>query len=460
MKNIPLVIGALLFSTLFHKQGIELNLSIFSVLSLIILILYNKPAFKQKSTMAYSMLYLITATAVFVYNNSLSIIANSVAFFTLVGHVSRQNTSIYMHWINGLYSIIAGFFHRNFNSDEKTVSTESKKEIDYLHLSKIIGIPLAVVIIFISLYKNGNPMFNDLINRIDFSFINIQWVLVAFCGYYLLSNISKPVIVDPATTIDTQTGNNLVKHSDIVVDDLKKEHQFGCILISALNALIILFLITDITYLISSTDLRASSFSNQVHSGINALIASIIIAIVIILYFFRGNLNFYKANKHLKFVAYTWIILNAILVINIVLKDLQYIYYFGLTYKRIGVIIYLLLTVIGLITTFIKVKSIKNFWYLFRINTLTAFSILVVSCTINWDSYITIYNLNYAKSMDFKYLITLSDNNTFILKHYIDHTDLDPSKTAAVNKKYRSYLKSLHNNSWQEVQFDNLKLKK
>lgn len=459
MKKIPLVIGALLFSTLFHKQGIGLNLSIFSVLALITLIAYNKSAFKQKSSLAYSVIYLITAVTIFIYNNSLSIIANTVAFFTLVGQVSEQNSSIYVNWLNGLYSTIAGFFHRNFNVNEKEEKVVSKKDIDYLHRFKIIGIPLIVVVIFISLYKNGNPVFNDLINAIDFSFINFQWVLVAICGYYLLSNISKPVIVDPATTIDTQTGNNLSKQGETKEDDLKKEHQFGFILITALNVLILLFLITDITYLLTSTDLRASSFSSQVHSGIYALIASIVIAIIIILYFFRGNLNFYTKNKSLKRVAYIWIALNAILVANIVIKDFQYIYYFGLTYKRIGVLIYLLLTIIGLVTTSIKVKNIKNFWYLFRINTITAFAILVVSCTINWDSYITIYNLNYAKSMDFKYLINLSNNNTFILKNYMDEHVLDLSKTSAVKKKYENYLRKLNNNSWQEIQLDNFKIK-
>ena len=293
----------------------------------------------------------------------------------------------------------------------------------------------------------------------DFSFISIQWILITICGYYLLSNISKPLIVDPATIKDSQIGNDLKKPNEIITENLQKEHQLGFVLITALNALIIFFLITDVSYLITSEDFRASSFSNQVHSGINALIASIVIVIIIILYFFRGDLNFYTKNKSLKRVAYIWITLNAILVANIVIKDLQYIHYFGLTYKRIGVLIYLLLTVIGLVTTSIKVKNIKNLWYLFRMNTLTAFSILVVSCTINWDSSITIYNLNYAKSMDFKYLIELSNNNTFTLKNYLDKHNLDSDKASAIQKKHMNYLAELDDNSWQEIQFDNFKTK-
>ena len=288
-------------------------------------------------------------------------------------------------------------------------------------------------------------MFSDIISKIDFSFINIQWLLFAVLGYYLLYNVSKPVQVNPATEFDLKTNNFLTTKGDFSIEKTKKENQLGFILITLLNILIVFFLITDIIYLVTADDFRASVFSNQVHSGINALIASIIIAIIIILYFFRGNLNFYKANKNLKIVAYTWIILNAILIVNIAIKDTQYIYYYGFTYKRIGVLIYLLLTVIGLTTTFIKVNKVKNFWYLLRVNTITAFSILIISCTVSWDSYITLYNLNYAKSMDFKYLIELSNNNTFILKDYIDKNELSTENELLVEKKYKTYINKLAN---------------
>ncbi len=460
MKNISLLIGAFLFSILFYKQDIGLNLSLFSLLTIIILIIHNKNLFKKKSTIIFSIVFVITAISIFFYRSNLTIITYVVTFLTLIGNVSEQGSSIYVNWLNGFYTLIAAFFHRNLNTIEKDEKAIPKKKTDYLHLIKIIGIPLITVIIFIGLYKNGNPMFSELISKIDFSFINIQWLLVSILGYYLLSNISKPVRVDPATTYDLNTGNSLNIKGNIAEEKLKKENQLGFILISLLNILIIFFIITDITYLISTNDLRASAFSNQVHNGINTLIASIIIAIIIILYFFRGNLNFYKDNKNLKTVTYAWIILNLMLIINIAIKDCQYIYYFGFTYKRIGVLIYLLLTMIGLFTTSIKVKQIKNFWYLFRVNTLTAFTILIVSSTINWDNYITYYNLNYAQSMDFNYLLKLSDNNTFLLKNYADRNDLTEEKKSLIEKKHKAYLIELKSEKWQEMKYDYFKIKK
>ena len=458
MKKSLLFIGAFLFSTLFYDKSIGLNLFLFSIVTLVVLFTNNQDDFKHKKTILYASLYLITGLAVFFHDSLVAVIANFVAFFTLIGLLSEHKSSIYVNWLNGLYTIIAGIFHRNFSINETTQKVESKKDVDYIHLTKIILVPAIIIIIFIGLYQNGNPLFNSLIEKIDFSFINFQWLLFAGLGYYLLSNIHKPIEVEPATEIDLKTGNELTQSNQFSITELKKENQLGIILISLLNALIVLFLITDITFILTNTEIRGSVFSSQVHSGINALIGSIVIAIIILLYVFRGDINFYKENKTLKRLAFVWIILNVILVLSIAIKNTQYIYYFGLTYKRIGVLIYLTLTVTGLITTLRKIDKIKNIWYLLRVNTRAAFVVLIIASTINWDYHITNYNFNYAKSMDFNYLIELSNNNTFLLKEQVESKNLDQDSVKLIEKKYNRYVYELRTNSWQELQYDNLKL--
>lgn len=460
MKKLLLFIGGILFSTLFYSKSIGLNLFLFSILTLIILFANNKGDFKSRKILIYSGIYLVTGLAVFFHDSSLAIIANIVSFFTLIGILSQNKSSIYINWLNGIYTTIAGWFHRNYSVNEITQKVESKKDIDYFHLAKIILIPAVIVVIFIGLYQNGNPIFKNLIEQIDFSFINVQWLLFAILGYYLFSNIHQPIEVEPATEIDLKTDNELIKTKDFSIPKLKQENQLGVILIALLNVLIVIFLITDITFILTNVDIRASVFSTQVHSGINALIASIVIAIIILLYVFRGDLNFFKGNSNVKRLAFTWIILNAILVLSIAIKNGQYIYYFGLTYKRIGVLVYLILALTGLITTLSKIDKIKNIWYLFRINTKAAFVVLVITSTINWDYHITNYNFNYAKSMDFKYLIELSNNNAFLLKEQIDMTPMGHDSIRRIEEKYNKYVYELQNNSWQELQYDNLKLDK
>ncbi|BAO76616.1 DUF4153 domain-containing protein [Winogradskyella sp. PG-2] len=458
MKKLLLFIGAFLFSTLFYGKSIGLNLFLFSIITLVVLVANNRDHFKNKQTILYSSLYLITGLSVFFHDSLVAVIANFVAFFTLIGLLSEHKSSIFINWLNGLYTTIAGLFHRNFSINETTQKVEPKKDVDYLHLFKIIFIPAIIVIIFIALYQNGNPLFSNIIDKIDLGFINIQWLLFAGLGYYLFSNIHKPVEVEPATSIDLKTGNSLSKTDSFSIPNLKKENQLGVILISLLNALIILFLITDITFIVTNEEIRGSVFSEQVHSGIDALIASIVIAIIILLYVFRGDINFYKENKTLKRLAFTWIILNIILILSIATKNGQYIYYFGLTYKRIGVLVYLTLAITGLITTLLKIDQVKNIWYLIRLNTKAAFIVLIISSTVNWDYHITNYNFNYAKSMDFKYLINLSNNNTFLLKEQVIKKDLGKDSIREINKKYNKYVYELRTNSWQELQYDNLKL--
>jgi len=202
MKKLILFIGAFLFSTLFYDKSIGLNLFLFSIITLVVLFVNNKDDFKNKRTIIYSSLYLVTGLAVFFHDSLVAIIANFVSFFTLIGLLSEHKSSIYINWLNGIYTTIAGMFHRNFSYNETTQKVESKKEVDYLHLAKIIIIPTIVVIIFIGLYQNGNPLFSNIIARINLNFINIQWLLFAGLGYYLFSNIHKPIEVEPATEKD------------------------------------------------------------------------------------------------------------------------------------------------------------------------------------------------------------------------------------------------------------------
>lgn len=462
MKNVTLLISAVLFSTLYYKQNIGLNLSLFTLLTVLLLVLKNRELFTNKSTNYKIIGYLITGTTVFLYKSDLTIIANIVAFFTLIGNVSEHKSSIYVQWLNGMYTAIVSAFSLYYDSLNTETKQLKKVKINYVYWLKIIGIPATIIIIFINLYRNGNPMFDELILKIDFSFINLHWMLFVLLGYYLFYNITHPIKIEPLTSSDICIKNYLEKDTleAISLLQLKNEKQLGLVLMLSLNALIIFFLITDILHLSEIHNMLASQLSKQVHTGVNALIFSNILAIAIILYFFRGNLNFFENNTDLKKLTFVWIFLNVSVVIITAIKNIEYIVSFGLTYKRIGVLFFLAATSIGFITTYIKVSKIKNLWYLLRKNTQIAFVILLLASTINWDKIITYYNINTADQVDLKYLINLSDNNTFLLKDYIEENKVDTKKTLHINRKYNRYMTDLENNSWQEMVYDNLKIKK
>lgn len=462
MKNLITLISAILFSTLFYKQDIGLNLVLFSILTCTVLLIKNIEIIRHRDVLFKMIAYLITAVMVFFYNSTLAILANIISFITLIGSVSHPKTSIYINWLNGIYTSIASYFSNLYDKAFIAKENSPKKTINYLQWLKIIGIPSVFILIFISLYRNGNPVFDELIGRIDFSIINVQWVIFTFLGYFLFYNISKPIFVEPATSKDLLTGNYLsqIKLENKDFEKLKSEKHLGLVLLSVLSILIVIFLTTDVSYLTQIYGMTAAELSQQVHNGVNALILSNVIAIAIILYFFRGKLNFYNQNSDLKKITITWIFLNLLVVISTVLKNLEYINSFGLTYKRIGVLFFLTATSIGLITTFLKVFQVKNMWYLFRKNLCIAFVIFIISTTVNWDKLITYYNLNILNEAEISYLIGLSDNNTFLLYEYMKSRQLKPNQQERIIEKYQAYIKKLNDNSWQELVFDNFKSKR
>jgi hypothetical protein len=129
------------------------------------------------------------------------------------------------------------------------------------------------------------------------------------------------------------------------------------------------------------------------------------------LFFFKGNLNFYKRNKWLKYGAYAWIIQNIILVSSVLLRDYYYILKHGLAYKRIGVLFFLLMVLVGLITVFLKIWSRKTNYFLFRVNAWAAVVVLVLATTVHWDEFIAGYNLKRKDTveLDVSFLLSLSD---------------------------------------------------
>jgi hypothetical protein len=460
-RNIILIIPSILFSLLFYKQSLGLNYSLFSILVIGLLVIYNFEKFKHKETSLYASFYLIASSFVFVYNSTLTILASTIVFFVLLGSLTSSKSSLYIKLINGFYSTIASSFVNYYNHLLEETEAVKKRKINYLYWFKMIGIPIVVLVVFIILYRSANPYFDEIVSRIDLSFINLQWILFTLIGYLLLLNINNPQKIQPITETDLNTPNQLKK------EELKKqsnvnllqENKLGIILLVLLNLLIGFFLITDSIYITSLVDLAAANLSKAVHEGVYALIASIVFAIIIILYLFRGNLNFYEKNRPLKILTIIWISLNIILVLITTYKNYLYVTHHGLTYKRIGVFIYLSLSLVGLLTTYIKVYAQNNLWYLFRMNISVAFLMLVISTTINWDRLITNYNIVYAQIVDLNYLINLSDNNALLLHNFSIKKPSKPTIEQArrIKLKYKDYTAKLNKNSWQELVYDNLK---
>ena len=92
---------------------------------------------------------------------------------------------------------------------------------------------------------------------------------------------------------------------------LRNENTIGLISLVMLNILLLFINVIDIKYVWFGFTYTANvSLTKYVHEGAGLLIFSIVLAMLVLLFFFRGNLNFYKKNKWLRYLAYAWIFLR------------------------------------------------------------------------------------------------------------------------------------------------------
>lgn len=193
--------------------------------------------------------------------------------------------------------------------------------------------------------------------------------------------------------------------------------------------------VIDINWVWFNFEWEGQYLKQFVHEGTYLLILSILISGVLVLYYFRRNLNFYRNNNLLKYLSYIWLAQNGVLAVSVAIRNFWYINYFALAYKRIGVIIFLVLTIYGLYTVYRKVRERKSAFYLFKTNAYALLVVLIISSLMNWDSTIAKYNFKNSNTsfLHLDYLATLSDKSL----PYLDKTLPELKQIEAVqNEKF------------------------
>jgi hypothetical protein len=416
-KTIIITVGGLLFASLFYTQSLGINALLYSTFLMIALAISRKEILLKSSIIFSGTAMLSSAVAISVHGSAWSIAAYFLSTLMYIGYVASYRSSIYVSWLNGFYNAVFGIFHSFFYQLEPPKIGEPKKKIVTGQVIKLIGIPSVLVVVFTVLYRSSNPVFQKALTAIDFSFIDMLWIFTAVLGAFIMANIHDPQPIKEVTARDQNYPNQLVPNAlnDLQLKSVANESQIGFISILCLNILLCLVLITEILFLTSITDLEARILSDAVHQGVYASIVSIVLALGVIAFIFRGDVNFLKNNQKLRTLTYIWIGLNALLVVSICIKNYIYIQDHGLTHKRIGVMVYLFLTIIGLFTTYLKVTHRLNFVYLLRRNMAVGYVIIAIYALINWSAIITDHNIK-ADKIDQSYLESLLPQNALVLK--------------------------------------------
>ena len=128
----------------------------------------------------------------------------------------------------------------------------------------------------------------------------------------------------------------------------------------------------------------------------------------------------------MRLLAIIWLVQNVIMLGSTAFRNAIYIDEYSLTYSRIGVYVWLILTGFGLMTTIIKVHAKRSTWFLIRTNGWAFFAVILLLGTVNWDLFIARYNTRNSEEIDVEYLSALNDNALPVM-HEVQQTQQDES---------------------------------
>lgn len=467
--------GAIVFNIVFWQEKIAVN-AIFFDAFILGSVFYLYPAAFAKPEMKWLVLAHIIALGTVVYHNTvLSKIAFSATLLLVVVFTQYLHRSVWYaagsvvsNYVLLFLSMLHGLQQVKF---VKLKSMGLRKAI------RFTIIPLLIATVFFVVYSLANTVFQNVINSVLLTIENLaaklfswfKWERFGFtllgilvCGGLLLraryNGFSEKDIKQRNDL--WRRKNDLKRWKGTALYDLltvfmgrfangilalRNENAVGIISLAMLNFLLLVINSIDIVYVwFGFTYTPDVNLKDIVHEGTGLLIFSIVLAMAVVLFFFRGNLNFYKKNKWLRYGAYGWIFQNAVLVISVLLRDFYYIQYQGMAYKRIGVLFFLLMVLVGLITVFLKIHQKKTAYYLWRVNGWFGIFLLVAASCIHWDETMAQYNLAHKKTIpvDVRFLLTLSDKTLPLLEANADVLDKpEPNSNGEGAYLNRSYLK-------------------
>lgn len=464
-----IILGSAIFTYLFYQQYSGINFLIFAIVVSLFLFLNKSENFIKPTVITSLIGSFVSATFVYLYGTPLPQVAFVISMSMLTAFVFEPNSSLIVASLHGFASVLLAIpsaIGRMFSS-KKEESDGSFKMRKIL----LLFLPLLVTVLFFFLYRAANPNFFAFTKDLNFDWLSFPLLRFFIFGLILLYGILTKQVVDYfhkkdlAANDEIQITNEEQHESSFIGKrlNLQSELFIGTSLLVMLNLLLGLVNGLDLFQLWPNQILpeESESFSQYLHNGVQMLIISIILAIGIILFFFRGYANYLLEAKWMKILGFIWIAQNVILLASTALRNSMYIEAYGLSHKRIGVFIYLLLATIGLILTFYKLFKKKNNGFLFRKNAWAFYAILILATPIKWDQIITDYNLQLAenqnKKADIEYLAELNYMNAGQLLPYFDlsdedlflHSGLGSDTNYQLNNKYVSLLNYMEQKDWQ-----------
>ncbi|MFD2786601.1 DUF4173 domain-containing protein [Hymenobacter rubripertinctus] len=438
LQKLLIPAGAVLFDGLFWHRGAGLNLALYTVFVLgatLAGLPRHAPVWRSGYFRLLLAGTLLSAGGVVWYGSGAAQLACVISLTVLLGFVNQPHLKLVAYAlltaVGGAAQAVAGLLpYLRLPQDRASRWPRTRF---YLRL---LVLPLLILGVFHVLFLLANPRYSALVGAVldqlgkwlaalwpNFSLPHLLFFLL---GLVLTAGALVVVPFHFFQDQESRFGELVRRQRDRVASlgvrrpdfrtrdrgalDLRKEYLAALAVFGLVNGLLLVVNIIDVRWIwFGFVPAPGFDLTQFVHEGTYVLILSILVAMGIVLWFFRRNLNFYAPGlAALRWGATVWVGQNAVLAVSVGLRNYYYILHTGLAYKRIGVYGFLLLTFFGLITVLLKIWQRRSAFALVRLNSLAAYGLLLLLALGNWEIWIARYNLNPRfQTLDLGFLLEM-----------------------------------------------------
>jgi Domain of unknown function (DUF4173) len=431
-----ILLGAALFNIIFWNELLGVNVLLFTLFIVSGLWYIERERFVERPVAITAAMTVLLSLLVIWHNSLIVKVIYSINFAVMVGLIQQREirflgSAILLYvanWVTSIYMLLKEL-------QKLPILRGGQKVGQGL---KLAVLPSIILPVFYMIYYFANPKFAIVSNQFwgkiiewltfDWNFWRILFFIVG------LKNVGaiflKSQWIDVAKFEQDKT--------DTLVEEDYEDRPFALwnfdenntlrtavMLMISLNLLLFLNNMLDFNYVwMGGAEVKtAVELKQYVHEGTYILIVGIIMAIAVLMLLYKGSLNFVKNTpemlKILRSLGLAWLAQNAVLAISVGMRNWQYIDHYGLAYKRMGVFIFLALVLYGLWLMYLKINEKRTLFFFISRGAWGIYTVLIAACFINWDIFITKYNLTVTtktNSVDVVFLLKeVSDKNVYLL---------------------------------------------
>lgn len=407
-----ILLTTVLFIVLFYGETPGINLGILGI-AYTVLTLFTTP--EKNKTQTFYIVWVtsfVSSIAFAWYRDFPSFLAlgTSLLFLGLKSKTRKLKTLFIVPvFVTNFFTFFCRFFSFEKWLPKFNISGMLQKTI------AIIFIPAIFITVFFCIYTYGSNHFATFFDNIEFDFNFPEFFGLAVLGFFIAFNfwnfsVERFIYKQNHYLNNTFSVQEKSQKASFSFMTFELERSSGIITFLVLNMMLLFFIFTynyEQFYEIPKTP---SQLSDETHERVVSVIFSIIMAIAVIMFYFKGAFNFDKNAGILKILAKIWVVLNAVLIFSAMAKNTEYVQQLGLTYKRLGVYAFLILSIIGLVITFIKIQKQKTNAFLFNQMLWCFYGMILVCSYFNWGGMATQYNIRNHKG-NFEFLHSLNYND-------------------------------------------------